>query len=94
MDRTVGRELLMRLLTEIDQQLTGLGELLEGLDMQSDEASEALPRMVCLEAARIMVEDKLNLGENSDQPTLFRDRHARNLVVRHQLDGVFDLLIR
>ena len=64
----IPREDLMRLLIDIDQQLTGLGELLEGLDMQSDKAGEALPRMICLDAARRMVEEKLNLGETPEQP--------------------------
>jgi hypothetical protein len=58
----------MRLLAEIDQQLADLRDLLEGLNMQSDETADALPRMVCLEAARRMTEDKLNLGENPEQP--------------------------
>ena len=58
------REDLMRLLVEIDQQLADLRELTERLDLQTDEATEALNRMVCLEAARMMSEDKLKQGED------------------------------
>jgi hypothetical protein len=64
----VPRETMMRLLIEIEQQLAGLVELVDSLDIQSDEATEPLYRMVCLEAARMIVEEKLNEGEKPGQP--------------------------
>jgi hypothetical protein len=64
----IPREDLMRLLIEIEQQLAELCEMVDGLDIQSDEAGDALARMVCLEAARKMVEEKLNVGQTPEQP--------------------------
>ena len=55
---------LMRLLVEIDQQLADLRDLLErpAIEMEFDERTKVIYRMVCLEAARRMAEDKLNSG--------------------------------
>jgi hypothetical protein len=62
------REDLMRLLVEIDQQLADLRELLEGLEPPRDDGTKPIYRMVCLEAARMIVEEKLNMGEKPEQP--------------------------
>ena len=39
-------------------------------------------------------ESKITIGQNADQSAVFGDRHAGDLVMRHQLYGVFDLLVR
>ena len=64
---TPSREHLMRLLPEIDQQCAILRDVAESLDPHSNDATIAMNRRVCLEAARLMAEDKLNPAEEFDQ---------------------------
>ncbi len=39
-------------------------------------------------------EAQIAIGQDAHQPSVLGDRHAGDLVVRHQLHGVFDLFVR
>lgn len=58
----------LRLLIDMDQRFAELCEVTKGIDQQSSQATKLLYRMICLHAARAMIEDKLKLGEQPNQP--------------------------